>query len=82
MSMKAFQAWATGGFRITRDTPRAAAAAFFEKFPGKRKCSITEGTTDGGFFTVTYGRASLGQWPRIWKDVTPKGVAALPDTAE
>jgi hypothetical protein len=75
--MKAFQAYGTAG-KVTRETPRAAAVAYFEAFPTSRKCSVIEGEADGGFFTVRYGRASLGQWPQSFKDVTKKTVATLP----
>ena len=77
---KAYQAYATGA-SVTRDTPREAAKAFFEAFPNKRKCNVTEGETDGLFFTVAYGRSSEGQWPQSWKDVTKKTVDQLPDKA-
>ena len=75
--MKEFQAYAKGN-TVTAPTPRAAALAFFERFPDKRKCNIIEGKTDGHFFTVTYGRASEGQWPQSFKDVTKKTATALP----
>lgn len=77
--MKAFQAYA-GGSSVTRETPKQAAMAFFEQNPGKRKCNVVEGTVDGRFFTVKYGRASMGEWPQSFKDVTKKMAATLPDT--
>lgn len=76
--MKAYQAYANG-FRATAETPRKAAAKFFEQFPTKRKCSVLEGETDGHFFSVTYGISSAGEWPSSWKDVTKKQIAELPD---
>lgn len=76
--MKAFQAYAKES-RVTRDTPRDAAIAFFEKYPNKRKCSVIEGETDGQFFTISYGRASEGNWPASWKDVTRKTALELPE---
>ena len=79
--MKAFQAYASGGFCTAAETPRKAAESFFSRFPSKRKCNIIEGESDGHFFTVTYGRTSEGQWPMSIKDVTRGGVAALPDVA-
>lgn len=79
--MKAYQAYAAGGFAVTRETPQKAARAFFERFPGKRKCNITEGTVDGECFSVRYGRKSAGEWPASWRDITKKQVALLPDTA-
>jgi hypothetical protein len=77
--MKAYRASANDGSAVTDATPRAAALAFFARFPGKRKCHVIEGDTDGQVFSVTYGRASLGQWPTSWRDVTPKTASALPD---
>jgi hypothetical protein len=76
--MKAFQAHAKGG-SVTATTPRAAALAFFERYPNRRKCSITSGEADGHFFTVRYGRASLGDWPQTWADVTRRTAVDLPD---
>lgn len=64
---------------LTRATPQAAALAFFETFPNKRKCNIIQGVTDGPFFTVTYGRKSSGNWPQSWKNVTKKTALNLPD---
>lgn len=81
MSIKAFQAWA-GNSRTTKESPQAAAIAFFEAHPKKRKCNVTEGTYDGTFFTVTYGRKSEGQWPLSWKDVTKKTAHDLPATVQ
>ena len=80
---KAYQAYATGGFRFTGHTPRAAAVLFFEKFPTKRKCDIIEGeqSADRLLFTITYGRASLGNWPKSWKGVTKKTAHDLPNEA-
>lgn len=76
--MKAYQAYAAGGARVTRNTPREAAVAFFEAYPTKRKCDIVEGTDDGGFFTIQYGLASKGDWPRSFKGVTKKTAPSLP----
>jgi hypothetical protein len=78
MKQKAFQAHASG-CTVTASSARKAAQAFFEKFPNKRKCSIIEGTIDGLFFTVVYGRQSEGQWPQSFKDVTKKTMGELPD---
>mgnify|MGYP006393176841 FL=1 len=64
--MKAFRASAAGGFGVTADTPRQAALALFDKHPEKRKCDVIEGEADGHFFTVAYGRASEGKWPKSW----------------
>ena len=80
---KAYQAHAPGGFSLTAETPQKAALAFFVRFPNKRKCSVIEGetsTTDGcRFFTVKYGRKSLGEWPTSWRDVNKKTAINLPD---
>lgn len=78
--MKAFQAYGADGAKVTRPTPREAASAFFEQNPTKRKCDIVEGTIDGHFFTVRYGRSSEGDWPQSWKDVTKRTVHVLPET--
>jgi len=75
--MRAFQAYGTAG-RVTEPTARAAALAYFDRYPTSRKCSVVAGEEDGVFFTVTYGRASLGQWPESYKDVTKKTAATLP----
>lgn len=76
--MKAYQAYATGGTKVTKATPREAAIAFFEQNPGKRKCNVIQGEQDGHFFTVRYGRRSEGDWPTSWKDVTKKTAPTLP----
>jgi len=69
-----FRAHGSGYSHATAATPRAAALAFFEKYPTKRKCDVIEGETDGHFFTVTFGRASS----RGWRDITKKTAADLP----
>lgn len=79
--MKAFQAYSKHG-RTTAASPREAAQQFFMAHPAARKCSVIEGKTDGAFFTVTYGRASTGDWPQSWKNVTKKSAADLPGEAE
>ena len=43
---------------------------------------VIEGEADGHFFTVAYGRASEGKWPKSWKNVTRKTISDLPDTKE
>lgn len=68
--MKAYQAYAKGGFKVTADNPHDAAFKFFRQFPNKRKCNIIEGVHDGAFFTIRYGISSNGEWPRSYKDVT------------
>ncbi len=78
---KAFQASGAGA-SVVADTPRAAAQKFFSIWPTKRKCTVTSGEIDGHFFTVKYGRASAGEWPRSWRDVTKKTIADLPATAD
>jgi hypothetical protein len=72
--MKAYQAYATGGFRVTAENARSAAEQFFAKFPTKRKCNVIEGETDGPFFTIRYGNP----WPTSYKDVTKKTAGGLP----
>jgi hypothetical protein len=78
MKQKAFQAYANG-CTVTASSARKAAQKFFETFKGKRKCNVTEGTVDGPFFTVVYGRASDGEWPQRFTDVTKKTIETLPD---
>lgn len=75
--MNAYQAYGKAG-KFTADTPRAAAMGYFERFPASRKCSVVQGKVDGPFFTVTYGRASAGEWPASYSDVTKKDAASLP----
>lgn len=69
----AFQAYAKGD-RATADTAFDAARIFFERFPNRRKCNLIEGTTDGKFFTVVYGKGA----GRSFKDVTKKTAENLP----
>lgn len=76
--MKQFRAYANGGAATIAETPKAAAVAFFAANPNKRKCDIVAGVKDGQFFTVSYGRASLGEWPESYKDVTKKTAQSLP----
>ena len=73
--MKAYQAYAAGGFCVTRSSARLAAVAFFEGFPTKRKCNVSEGVVDGDFFYVTY---KAGATPERWVDVTKKTLHTLP----
>jgi hypothetical protein len=80
--MKAYQAYAKGDRTTAEASPRAAAVAFFEQHPTRRKCDVIEGTIDGAFFVVSYGRASEGKWPSSWKNVTKKTAGELPDTTE
>lgn len=74
--MKAYQAWANNGSRITDSTPKGAAQRFFAAYPEKRKCNISEGESNGGLFTVTYNLRN-GERPRSWQDVTKKMVESL-----
>lgn len=74
-----FQAYSATNGRRAADTPKAAARAFFAAFPKARKCNIIEGKSEGGFFTVTYGRKSNGEWPQSFKDVTKRSAENLPD---
>jgi hypothetical protein len=68
--MKAYQAYAKGGFSVTAENPHDAAYKFFQEFPNKRKCNIIEGDHKDGFFTITYGPVSNGEWPKSYKDIT------------
>ena len=77
--MRAYQARGTGCNVVVTAGPRAAALAFFSKFPEKRKCNISEGDLNGNFFMVSYGRKSDGEWPRSWKDITKKLIYTLPE---
>lgn len=77
--VKAFLAYSGSRSSVVADTPSAAALLFFEKNPRARKCDIIEGVTDGHFFTVAYGRASEGRWPKSFKDVTKKQAATVGD---
>ena len=79
--MKAYQAYSKHG-SVTELTPKQAAQVFFSHFPSARKCNITQGETDGQFFTVTYGnRFSNCGMPESWKDVSKKQVNDLPNNA-
>jgi hypothetical protein len=81
-NVRAFQAYATGAVSIVRQSAREAALVFFAENPGKRKCQVIEGTSDGRFFTITYGRHSDGRSPQSWKDVTKKSCQMLPGLSE
>ena len=72
----AFKAYAKD-CAINAETPHAAAVAFFDTFPNKRKCNIIEGVVDGVFFTVTFGLTRGGKWPSCYKDVTRKTLINL-----
>ena len=72
--MKAYKAYGKDG-HVTRGTPREAAEAYFAEFPASRKCSVTEGETDGSFFVITYVPGTAHFYA---KDVTKKQVADLP----
>lgn len=53
------------------DTPREAAQAFFERYPMKRICSVTEGYTDG------FRWRSVPTKHKYWRDITPSQVNEL-----
>ena len=78
MTTIAYQASATGGFKMTADTPRQAAVNFFIAFPKKRKCSVIQGELDGGFFVIRFNLC--GKRPASWHDVTKHTAPTLPDT--
>lgn len=75
--MKQFQAYSSGHGSVTRDTPRAAATAFFEKNPKARKCNVTEGVIESmsghEYFVSVHSRGSFSQY-----DVTKKTLDTLP----
>lgn len=75
-SVTQFQAYGNAG-KAYGDTAKQAGAAYFEKFPKSRKCNIVQGSFDGYFFTVTYGRVSAGEWPKSYKDVTKKALQTM-----
>jgi hypothetical protein len=54
-----------------KDTPREAAQAFFERYPTKRICSVTEGYTDG------FRWRSVPTKHKYWRDITPSQVNDL-----
>lgn len=51
---------------------------FFAAYPNKRKCNVTEGTSDGQVFTVKYNLYPR-QGPAYWPDVTKKTLETLPE---
>ena len=75
--MQGFKAYALGCSAMAT-TPKAAAIKFFTMYPTKRKCDVIAGESNNGFFTVTYGRASVGEWPQFYKAVTKKTANTLP----
>lgn len=80
---KTFQAYAKGKAITYGASPREAAEKFFIANPTARKCNVLEGETEytSGvpFFVVKYGRASEGEWPQSFKDVTKKTMGELPN---
>ena len=78
MTTIAYQASATGGFKVTADTPRQAATLFFATFPKKRKCSVIQGELDGDFFVLRFNLC--GKRPLSLHDVTKHTAPTLPDT--
>ena len=72
-----FRAYAKGHASTYAPTAREAAQLFFTANPRARKCDVIEGTHDGRFFTVSYGRVSDGGWPKSFKGVTRNN---LPNT--
>ena len=53
------------------DTPREAAQAFFERYPMKRICSVTEVYMDG------FRWRSVPTKHKYWRDITPSQVNDL-----
>ena len=74
--IKAFKAYGKAGY-VTRETAKQAAITYFEEFPSSRKCNVIEGCIEGEFFIVTHGKASEGNWPVSYKDVTKKTVCQI-----
>lgn len=68
--MKAYRACAGKHTCAYGETPAGAALEFFRINPRARKCDIIQGERADGFFTVSYGRASVGEWPDSYRDVT------------
>lgn len=66
--MESFKAYSKHG-GIVADTPKDAAAKFFDKFPNARKCDIIAGVVDGSFFTVAF---QAGRKSTSWDNVTRK----------
>lgn len=71
--MNAFQARGTNG-SVIAPTAKEAAILFFAEYPKARKCDINEGTQDGRFFEVAYGRNVT---TLKLKDVTKKMIDTL-----
>ena len=65
-----FRAYANNYASTIGSTPAEAAALFFEKNVKARKCDIVAGVHADGFFTVSYGRKSKGEWPESYNGVT------------
>lgn len=76
MSIKSFRAVGIAG-SVIREAASEAAIAYFETFPKSRKCDVTAGLKAGSFFTISYGRASAGEWPENYKNVTKKTAATI-----
>lgn len=58
------------------DTPRAAAQAFFERYPMKRLCSVTEGEDHAPMWLTKPFKH------RYWRNITKAQIdAVLPDIA-
>ena len=74
-------AWKAAGNagHLTGPTARAAAQAYFERYPNSRKCSVFSGWLDGEFFIMRFGKISEGDWPTTYRDVTKKTVNDLPE---
>lgn len=78
----AYQASAKG-CHTTAETPRKAAEKFFDMFPSKRKCNVTQGETDGMFFIMKIS-VDVHQYTLAnrWKDITKKTIDTLPADAD
>lgn len=75
---KCFRAMCKHGSKTVTTSPRDAANALFQAFPKARKCSVSEGWTDGYCFTMVIGGDESS---RYWREVTKRTAAELPESA-
>lgn len=73
-----FRAYAHDARAAVADTPRAAAAAFFDQNPGKRKCSVMSGTQTGTGFSTAHSLVSGRPMIEHYADVTRKTLDNIP----
>lgn len=77
MSEITYMAYADNVKNVYAATAKQAALKFFETYPSKRKCCISSGIHNDGFFTVTYDLRSKVK--TSWFDVTKKNICDLPE---